>query len=143
MISRGDRHEFETELHESLETAQFKNPRAVWDATVKPLWEVGREVLKRHGYDCELSEDGPGTKRIRVWNETLEWHERDAAQLAYDWGGSQVKIVQKVGHQERSVTAGDGMPIGRLTTEKVKEHLRVFMKEIKDHLSTLPDPDRW
>ena len=135
-----DREEFKAELEERLETARLKDPQAMWDATVRPWWELAAGVLTRQGYDCELTEDDTGVYCMRVWNDAIGWPPTHAAELIYAWTTEQVEISQRVVHPKEPVAHHAELPVSRLTAEKVREHLRRFIKEIKTYVATLSEP---
>lgn len=133
-----DREEFKAELEERLETARLKDPQATWDATVRPWWELAADVLRRQGYDCAISDDDEG-RRMRVWNEAIGWPESEAAELIYTWNTARVEIAQRVGGATPDPHDAE-LPVSRLTSEKVREHLRRFVKDVKAYVATLAEP---
>lgn len=132
-----DLEEFKAELEERLETACLKDPRAMWEATVRPWWDLAAEVLQRQGYACEIADDEIGVRRMHVWNEAIGWPESEAAELAYAWDTEQVEIIQRVVHPKGPVAHRAELPVSRLTSEKVREHLRRFVKDIKSYVASL------
>ena len=135
-----DREEFRAELEDRLETAQLKDPEAMWEATVRPWWDLAVDALRRQGYACEVRETETGARQIRVWNDALGWHQPDAAELSYAWSTSRVEITQRVVDAQQPVTHRSDLPVSRLTAEKVREHLRGFLKDIKEHVASFPEP---
>jgi len=131
---------FEAELEDRLETAHLKDPEALWAATVRPWWALAAEVLQRQGYACELVEVEAGTQRMRVWNDAIGWPAEHAAELTYAWNAARIEITQRVTSAQQPVTHHSALPISRLTAEKVREHLRGFVKDIKEHVATFPEP---
>lgn len=135
-----DREEFRAELLDRLETAQWKDPEALWEATVRPWWDLAVDALQCQGYACEVTEGEAGSRRMRVWNDAIGWPESNAAELAYAWNTIQVEITQRILDAEQPVTHHSALPVSRLTAEKVREHLRGFVKDIKEYVATFPQP---
>jgi len=131
-----EREEFKAELEDRLETAHLKDPEAMWEATVRPWWDLASKVLRRQGYVCEIAEDETGGRRMRVWNDSIGWSESNAAELSYAWNTAQVELTQRVDDAEQPVTHHSKLPVSRLTAEKVREHLRGFVKDIKEYVAT-------
>lgn len=135
-----DRIEFATELEERLETAHFKAPQAMWEATVRPWWELAADVLHRQGYTCKVDGDEPDSRHMRVWNDAIGWSEEAAAELVYTWDARQVSVTQRIAHPTDPAEIHAELPVSRLTAEKVREHLRRLIKDIKAYVTTLPEP---
>lgn len=135
-----DRNEFRSELEERLETAHYKNPQAMWSATVRPWWELAAEALQSQGYACAIDVDASGSRRMRVWNERIGWPQSDAAELVYACTPTHVEIRERLAHQKDPLAHRSELPVSRLTAEKVREHLRRFVKDIKAYVATLPEP---
>jgi len=131
---------FEAELEDRLETARLKDPRALWEATVRPWWDLAAETLQRQGYACEVAETGTNTRRMRVWNDAIGWPPERAAELTYAWNAAQIEITQRTTDAQQPVAHHSELPVSRLTAEKVREHLRGFVKDIKEYVATFPEP---
>ena len=134
-----DREEFRAELEERLETARLKDPQVTWEATIRPWWELAADVLTRQGYDCQIIDEEARIRRFRVWNETIGWPGESSAEMIYTWDTSHVEVTQRIAHPKHPVHHRDELPLSRLTAEKVREHLRRFVKDIKTYVATLSE----
>lgn len=138
---REDRLQFEEELAASLETAALKSPDSLWPVTIEPWWEVCRQELEAHGYQVELGAGNGGDfeASFRVWNETFNWLKPDAAWLTYRWDAAEVDVSQRITGRNTGPSRSGTIPISRLTSEKVREHLRHFVKDIKTRVASLDE----
>ncbi|MFB6287002.1 MAG: hypothetical protein ABEK03_10565 [Candidatus Bipolaricaulia bacterium] len=135
-----DRSEFRSELEERLETAHYKDPQALWEATVQPWWELAAEALRSQGYACAIDVEASDVRRMRVWNERIGWPQSDAAELVYACTPTHVEITEQIAHRKDPLAHRSELPVSRLNAEKVREHLRRFVKDIKAYVATLPEP---